>query len=57
MDLISRINQSFLQSEDRRLLMREYDTFQADFKLFEIVNDELRKQTAALREHEAAMRQ
>ncbi len=55
--LISRINQSFLQGEDPRLLFREYTHFENDFKLFEQVVGELRQQTASLRQHEAEMRQ
>lgn len=54
--MISRINQTFLQADDSRLLMREYRSFENDFKIFDQVNDELRKRSESLRQHEAQMR-
>jgi len=54
---ISRINQSFSQSEDPRMLMREFDTLSDEIAAFERVSSDLRAKTEELRAHEAEMRQ
>lgn len=54
--MMTRIHQTFLQGEDSRLLMREYRAFESDFKAFEQINEELRKRTDMLRQHETEMR-
>ncbi len=55
--LITRINQSFSQSEDPRMLMREYDSFPKEFGTYERIEGELRSRIEELKAHEAAVRQ
>jgi tetratricopeptide (TPR) repeat protein len=55
--VISRINHSFSQSEDPRMLSREVDIFAAELVAFERANGELKSRIEELREHETAVRQ
>ena len=54
--LISRINQSFAQSEDPRLLLRENEMFAAGKAAFDVANAHLRAQVQLLRDHEVEIR-
>lgn len=54
--LISRINQSFSQSEDPRMLMREVETFTDELVVFERAHRDLRANIEELRAHEEQIR-
>ena len=54
--MITRINQSFSQSEDPRMLMREFESLPSEISTYERVSGELRSKVDELKAHEEMIR-